>query len=647
METPLLDRIAHPSDLRSLEMDDLRRLAEEIRHVIVQIVARNGGHLASNLGVVELTLALHYVFHTPRDLIVWDVGHQCYPHKLLTGRKEQFHTLRQLGGISGFPRREESLFDTFGTGHSSTSISAALGMSEAMALKGEAARVVAVIGDGSMTAGMAFEALNHAGSLDRDLVVILNDNEMSISPNVGALSTYLSRILTGQLYTRVREEMKGFLKTLPAVGDHVSRLAKKWEEMAKGFLTPGILFEELGFKYVGPVDGHRLRPLVETLKNVRQLRGPILLHVITRKGKGYEPAEREPTRFHGVGPFDPLTGEIPTKKGPVTYTSVFGRTLMTLARKDERVVAITAAMPQGTGLESFAEAFPDRFYDVGIAEQHGVTFAAGLATQGLRPVVAIYSTFLQRAYDQILHDVCLQNLPVVFAMDRGGIVGEDGPTHHGLFDLSYLRPMPNMTLMAPKDERELQRMLATALEIEGPSALRYPRGKGVGVPLLSEEEISPLPVGRCEILREGDAILLIAVGSMVHPALAAAEDLSREGIQATVINARFIKPLDEERILPLVRRIPRVVTVEENVLAGGFGSAVLECLQERMGDLSELRMLRIGIPDVFVEHGRQDLLRRQLGLDSQGIARRILRWLEGEASQGLAALSLRHGGRWS
>lgn len=627
MKKRILDRIEDPSDLRSMEISELNALAEEIRQEIVATVSKTGGHLASNLGVVELTLALHYVFQTPRDLIVWDVGHQCYAHKLLTGRRDAFHTLRQFEGISGFPRRRESLYDTFDVGHSSTSISAALGMAEALSHKEQCGKVIAVIGDGSLTAGMAFEAMNHAGTMDRDLIVVLNDNEMSISRNVGALSSYLNRILTGQLYSRFRDEMKSFLRTLPGVGESVSRLAKKSEEFAKGLLTPGILFEELGFKYVGPLDGHRLGVLMETLKNVRQLQGPILLHVITKKGRGFTPAEEGPVRFHGVGSFDPETGESLPKAGPSSYTSVFGKTLVRLAREDERVVGITAAMPQGTGLDAFAEAFPERFYDVGIAEQHGVAFAAGLAVRGMKPVVAIYSTFLQRAYDQVLHDVCLQDLPVVFAMDRGGIVGEDGPTHHGLFDLSYLRNLPNMILMAPKDERELQRMLATALQCVHPCAMRYPRGQGVGVELF-DGEIPLLDIGRCEILREGADLLILAVGSMVHPAVAAAEALGDNGVDALVVNARFVKPLDEERILPLIMRTRRVLTIEENVLAGGFGCAVLELIHDKLGTVSDICVQRMGIADVFVEHGPQKTLRARYCLDVEGIVQRVLNWME-------------------
>lgn len=627
MGAGLLSRVNDPLDIRAMDISQLKILAQELREEIIATVARNGGHLASSLGVVELTIALHYVFDTPRDLLVWDVGHQTYAHKLLTGRREVFHTLRRSGGISGFPKREESPYDTFDVGHSSTSISAALGMAEALSRQGKKQKVVAVIGDGSLTAGMAFEALNHLGTLDRDLIVVLNDNEMSISPNVGALSSYLNKILTGQLFTRFRDDMKGFIRTLPGVGEPVSRIVKKWEEYAKGMITPGLLFEELGLKYVGPLDGHRLRLLVETLRNVRQLTGPILVHVVTKKGKGYPPAEQEPTRFHGIGPFDPETGKALHRDARPTYTSVFGRTLLRLAAEDRRIVAITAAMPQGTGLEAFAKEYPDRFYDVGIAEQHAVTMAAGFAAQGMRPVVAIYSTFLQRAYDQVVHDVCLQGLPVVFALDRGGIVGEDGSTHHGLFDLSYLRHIPNMVVMAPKDEAELQQMLATGLTLQGPCAVRYPRGEGVGVRLW-DGEIPLLENGRCELLRDGEDLMILAVGACLYPALEASKLLEERGVHATVVNARFVKPLDRDRLLPLMLRIGRVITVEENVLAGGFGSAVLEMLQDGTREVPEVKVLRIGIGDEFVEHGSPAELRARYGLDAQSIAQRALESLE-------------------
>ena len=569
----LLNQIDSPADLKKLTVPELEQVARELRDVIVTTVANHGGHLAPNLGVVELTLALHYVFSAPHDRIVWDVGHQSYTHKLLTGRKARFDTLRQLHGISGFPKREESKYDAFGTGHSSTSISAALGIGVGKCLKGCSNRAIAVIGDGSMTGGMAFEAMNHAGDLDKDLIVVLNDNEMSISPNVGALSSFLSRKLSTRTVMNLKRHFENVLNSIPGVGPNILNILKRSEESLKAFFTPGMLFEALKFHYIGPIKGHRLDGLIETFETAKQLEGPVLVHVWTQKGKGYEPAERDPTRFHGLGAFDVATGKSCSLGScPPSYTEVFGKTITQLAERDPRIVAITAAMPQGTGLELFASRYPERFFDVGIAEQHAVTFAAGLATEGFRPVVAVYSTFLQRAYDQIIHDVCLQKLPVVFAMDRGGLVGEDGPTHHGVFDLSFLRHIPNMVLMAPKDELELQQMLKTAIDHPGPIAVRYPRGNGVGLPLPDEWE--PLAIGKAEVLREGDDILLIGIGSTVYPALEAANQLHRQGIEATVVNARFVKPLDQELILRLAKKIGQVLTVEENALQGGFGSAV-------------------------------------------------------------------------
>ena len=619
----LLDRIHGTDDLRNLDRSELATLAEEIRDEIIDVVSRCGGHLASNLGVVELTIALHWVFDPARDRLVWDVGHQSYSHKILTGRRHGFQTLRQLGGLSGFPRRDESACDVFGTGHAGTSISSALGIAEAKSIKGEKAKVIAVIGDGSMTAGLAFEGLNQAGMLDRDLIVVLNDNEMSISPNVGALSSYLSRVMTGQVVNRFRNEMKSFLRTMPGIGQSVYRWAKHSEEYFKGFLTPGVLFEQLGFQYVGPIEGHRLDHLIETFKNVKRMEGPILVHVITKKGKGYGPAEADPAGFHGVGAFDRTSGQPVARKGPKTYTHVFGRTLCRIAQGDKRVVAITAAMPSGTGLEAFSHKYPDRFYDIGIAEQHAVTFAAGLAAEGLRPFVAIYSSFLQRAYDQIVHDVCLQNLPVRFALDRGGVVGEDGPTHHGVFDFSYLRHIPNMVVMAPKDENELQHMVETARTSEGPIAFRYARGKGCGVPL--DRRLKGIDIGKAEILREGDDATIVAIGSTVVPSLEAAERLSQSGIHAAVVNARFVKPLDGDLICRLVEASGRIMTVEENVLEGGFGSAVLELLQAR--GLWSIDVRRLGISDVFVEHGSRGALCHIHGLDSEGILSAVMAWL--------------------
>jgi 1-deoxy-D-xylulose-5-phosphate synthase len=613
----ILDRIDSPADVRHLERNDLSRLAEEIREEIVTICSQVGGHVAPSLGVVELTLALHYVFNTPEDRLIWDVGHQAYAHKLITGRRKRFKTLRQEGGISGFPKREESIYDPFGSGHSGTSVSAALGMAEARDLRGDDYKVVAVIGDGGLTAGMAFEALNCAGEQKRDLIIVVNDNEMSISKSVGAVSAYLNRIMTGHRINRFREDIKKFLQEIPGIGKSVVKFANQAEESLKGLMVPGILFEELGFQYFGPLEGHHLDHLIETFRNIRKLKGPILVHVLTTKGKGYAPAERNPDLYHGVGQFDKATGMIYSNSSPPTYTQVFGRTLVELAGEDERVVAITAAMPLGTGLTEFAQCFPERFYDIGIAEQHGVTFAAGLALEGMRPVVAIYSTFLQRAYDQIVHDVCLQRVPVVFAMDRGGIVGEDGPTHQGLFDLSYLRHIPGMVLMAPKDENELRRIVATAIRYEdGPIAFRYPRGRGYGVPL--DKKIKPLEIGRGEVLREGEDLLILAIGSTVYPSLEAAAMLDQEGIGVTVVNCRFVVPLDEELIGDLAGRHRVLMTVEENVVAGGFGSAVLEFLHTR--GCSFPRVHCLGIPARFVEHSPQVVLRRRYHLDPQGIA---------------------------
>ncbi len=613
----ILDRIKTPYDLKGLSIEQLERLCQEIRTEIIEVVSKNGGHLSSNLGVVELTVAIHYVFDLPRDKLVWDVGHQSYAHKLLTGRKEYFHTLRQFEGLSGFPKREESPYDMFDSGHSGTSISSALGMAEALRKKGETGKVLAVIGDGSLTSGLAYEGLNQVGHLERDLIVILNDNEMSISPNVGAISSYLNRLMTGQFVNRFRNEIKTFLETLPGVGKSVFRFVKQAEESLKGLFMPGLLFEELGLKYIGPIDGHRLDYLIETFQNIKKLTGPILVHVITKKGKGYGPAERNPSFFHSTSPFRIDTGE-PIKgpeNNPPTYTEVFGETLCKLAKENDRLIAITAAMQTGTGLEEFSRRYPDRFYDIGIAEQHAVTFAAGLALEGMRPVVAIYSTFLQRAYDQIVQDVCLQNLPVVFALDRGGIVGEDGPTHHGLFDFSYLRHIPNITIMVPKDENEFQHMIKTALELQGPVAFRYPRGRGVGVK--REEDLRSIEIGRGELLREGKDILILAIGSTVYPSINAAQRLSEIGISAAVINSRFLKPLDENLICEWAERVGKILTVEENVIKGGFGSAILELLEER--GLFSIRVKRLGIPDIFIEHGPQSILREKYGIDEKGI----------------------------
>jgi len=615
-----LTLIDSPQDLKRLKRSDLPELAQEIRDVIIQTVSKTGGHLAPSLGVVELTIALHYVFDVPSDKIVWDVGHQAYAHKLLTGRRERFHTLRQHGGLSGFTRRSESPYDAFSTGHASTSISASLGIACAKSLKGDNGRVIAVIGDGSLTGGLAYEGLNQAGDLRKDLIVVLNDNEMSIARNVGVLSSFLSRKLSAKHFVSLREELKEFLRSLPRVGDDVYNLAKRTEESFKAFITPGMLFEAFNFNYFGPIKGHRLDHLIDTLQNVREMHRPILLHVTTKKGKGYEPAEKNPMYFHGVGCFEVETGNgVASDQKAPTYTEVFGKTLTKMAQTDERIIAVTAAMPEGTGLTDFSQTFPDRFFDVGIAEGHAVTFAAGLATEGFRPVVAIYSTFLQRAYDQILHDVCLENQPVVFAMDRGGIVGEDGPTHHGLFDFSYLRSLPNMVVMAPKDENELRNMMKTSLEYRGPVAFRYPRGHGLGVPMDSVPQA--LPIGKAEMLTTGSDAVIFAIGVMVGPALRAAQRLEKQGISVCVVNSRFVKPLDDALIISLAREIPNIVTVEEHVIHGGFGSAVIECLADHQ--MTGNRVLRLGIPDTFVEHGAQKVLRAKYGLDTDGIANAV------------------------
>ncbi len=615
-----LEQINSPADLKKLNRSDLPILAEEIRNHIVEVVSKNGGHLASNLGVIELTIALHYVFNTPDDKIIWDVGHQSYAHKLLTGRKNQFHTLRQLGGIAGFTRTSESPYDAFSTGHSSTSISAGLGMAIAKQLKKETSKVIAVIGDGSMTSGIAFEGLNQAGDIHKDLIVILNDNDMSIAKNVGALSSFLSRTFSKKYLQDLRKEFGELLKSLPKIGDDVYQFAKRTEESFKTFVTPGMLFEAFNFKYFGPINGHNLNHLIDILNNIKNVNEPLLLHVTTQKGKGYEPAEHNPIYYHGVSCFEIDTGNCVLQNTMVpTFTKVFGDTMVELAKKNKQLVAVTAAMPEGTGLKKFAEAHSDRFFDVGIAEQHGVTFAAGLATEGFKPVVAIYSTFLQRAYDQVIHDVCIEALPVVFALDRGGIVGEDGATHNGLFDLSYLRILPNMVVMAPKDENELRQMLLTALLHDGPIALRYPRGTAVGVKI--DKHIEPVPIGKGEILTKGEDVLILAIGQSVSESLKAQEILKTQGILATVVNCRFVKPLDSDLILSLAERIPRIVTVEENVRQGGFGSAVLECLND--ADLTGFRLKRIGVPDVFVEHGPQDFLKSKFGLDSSSIANTV------------------------
>ncbi len=614
-----LNNLTSPADLKQMDLPQLKQLAAELRETIITTVAKNGGHLGSSLGVVELTIAIHKVFNSPQDRIIWDVGHQAYGHKLLTGRFENFGSLRQLDGVSGFPKRAESEHDAFDVGHSSTSISAALGMSAGIDILKGTEKAIAVIGDGSLTAGMAFEALNHAGHLKKNLIVILNDNEMSISPNVGALSSFLSRKMSSDLFVRFKKETENILNHVPGFGKDLVNLARRAEESLKGFITPGMLFEAFGFDYFGPLDGHNLPELIETLQNVKNINGPVLLHVGTRKGKGYLPAEEDPTTFHGVGPFERETGKVTSaKSGTASYTDVFGQTLVEMARTDERIVAITAAMPAGTGLCDFAEAYPERFFDVGIAEQHAVTFAAGLACRGLRPVVALYSTFLQRAYDNVLHDVCLQNLPVSFALDRGGLVGADGPTHHGVFDLSFLRHIPNLVLMAPRNELELKRAMRTAVDYEGPFAYRYPRGNGEGLALV--QPLEPLAIGKGEILREGSDAAIIAVGNMVAEALQAADILAEQGIELLVADARFIKPLDNALVLEIAGRVPLLLTAEENALQGGFGSAVLELLAD--SGIS-LPVQRIGISDQFVEQGTQAELRERTGIDAAAIVRRV------------------------
>jgi 1-deoxy-D-xylulose-5-phosphate synthase len=617
---PLLDAIESPADLRRLPVGKLPALAAELREFLIQSVSTRGGHFAAGLGTVELTIALHCVYDTPGDRLVWDVGHQAYPHKVLTGRRERLHTIKQDGGLAPFPSRAESEYDTFGVGHSSTSISAALGMAVAVARAGEDRRVVAVIGDGAMTAGMAFEALNHAGSLPADLLVILNDNDMSISENVGALSNHFARALSGRVYAHLREGGKKVLRQMPTVWE----LARRSEEHLKGMVLPGTLFEEMGFNYIGPMDGHDVKALVRTLRNVRKLRGPQFLHVVTRKGKGYAPAEADPIKWHGPGPFDPASGTIFKEKasGP-SYSQVFGQWLCDMAERDPRIIAITPAMREGSGLVEFSKRFPERYFDVAIAEQHAVTFAAGLAAEGLKPVVAIYSTFLQRAYDQLIHDVALQNLPVVFAVDRAGLVGSDGATHQGSFDLSYLRCIPNLSVLAPADENECRQMLYTASTLKGPTLVRYPRGTGPGVPVVAE--MTALPVGKAQLRREGKSgLAILAFGALVAPAQQIAEALD-----ATFVNMRFVKPLDENLIVALARRHRALVTIEENVAHGGAGSAVGELLAS---DGLLIPQLMLGIPDRFVEHGSREGCLAAAGLDAASLRASIERWwaLHGE-----------------
>ena len=607
---PLLETIDDPAQLRLLDLNQLKQLAGELREFMVQSVGKTGGHLASGLGTVELTIALHYVYNTPEDRVVWDVGHQSYPHKILTGRRKMMSSLRKLHGLSGFPKRDESEYDTFGTGHSSTSIGAALGMAIAAQKAQSKRKVVAVIGDGALTAGMAFEALNHAGDLDANLLVVLNDNDMSISPNVGGMSNYLARVLSGKLYSTMRQGSKKVLQTMPSVWE----LARRAEEHMKGMVIPGTLFEELGFNYIGPIDGHDLATLIKTLRNLRTLEGPQFLHIVTRKGKGYTPAEENPCGFHGVGCFDPETGEAlgGRSSGP-SYTDVFSDWLCDMAASDDKLIGITPAMREGSGLVRFSEEFPERYYDVGIAEQHAVTLAAGLACEGYKPVVAIYSSFLQRAYDQLIHDVALQNLPVLFAIDRAGIVGPDGPTHAGSFDLSFLRCIPNMLIMAPADEEECRRMFNTGFLHDGAAAVRYPRGSGPGIAV--SDSLEPIAIGKGEVVREGIDIALLSFGPMLTPAMEVADELN-----ATVANMRFIKPLDEALVLELASRHRLLVTLEDNVVMGGAGSAVNELLAAHG---SSTRIINLGLPDSFVEHGAREELLSLCGLDKAGIMRAI------------------------
>lgn len=606
---PLLESINSPDDVRALAESQLKPLASELRQFVIQSVAQTGGHLSAGLGTVELTLALHYVYNTPQDKLVWDVGHQSYPHKIITGRREQMASIRQHNGLSGFPKREESPYDSFGVGHSSTSISAALGMSMAARLQQREQKTVAIIGDGAMTAGMAFEALNHGGDTDADVLVVLNDNEMSISPNVGALSKHLSKIMSGKMYSSMRSGSKRVLEKL-SMWD----LAQRTEEHVKGMVMPGTLFEELGFHYYGPVDGHDIPTLVTMLRNLRSQTGPRLLHVVTRKGKGYKPAEDNPCLYHGVGSFDPETGnKLDTASGKPTYTKIFSDWVCDMAAADERLVAITPAMREGSGLVEFSERFPARYHDVGIAEQHAVTLAAGMACEGIKPVVAIYSTFLQRAYDQLVHDVAIQKLPVLFAIDRAGLVGADGPTHAGNLDLSYLRCVPNMLVMTPADENECRQMLSTGFLHDGPAAVRYPRGQGPGAAM--DPGLDPLPVGEAELRRHGHKIAILAFGSMLQPALDAAEQ-----IDASVINMRFVKPLDSKMLQKIATSHDLLLSIEENVVAGGAGSAVNEWLQAN--DFAT-PVINLGLPDRFVEHGTTSELLAECGLDTAGILRAI------------------------
>ncbi|MBQ3666947.1 MAG: 1-deoxy-D-xylulose-5-phosphate synthase [Elusimicrobiaceae bacterium] len=613
----VLPSVKNPQDLRLIKKELLPTLCEELRHVIIETASKNGGHLGSSLGAVEIITALHYVYNTPEDKIVFDTGHQAYAHKLLTGRQKEFHTIRTKGGLSGFPKRSESEYDAFGAGHASTAVSAALGLAIARDQQHQNHRVIAVVGDGCLTGGMAYEAMQNAGLLRTDMLVILNDNQMFISQRVGALGTALTKLLTTKYVQLAEEKATNFLKRFDELGNNAAKLAKR----ARSILFPGTLFEEMGFRYFGPVDGNDINALLEVLETLKTVKGPVMLHVVTKKGKGYEPAEKNPTKFHGVGIFDVDTGDSLGKSGAVTFTKAFSQALVKLAEEDEKICAITAAMPEGTGLDAFRDKFPARYFDVGIAEEHAATFAAGLAAGGQKPLVALYSTFAQRCYDQILHDICLQKLPVVFALDRAGLVGEDGPTHHGVFDISFLRSIPNLTLAAPADENELQHMLKTAFAANAPFVLRYPRGAGFGVPL--DKELKPLDIGKGVWLTKGKDVTILAIGNRVHPALKAAEMLRDKGVDAGVINMRFIKPLDTKMIDEALKRTPKLVTVEDNMLAGGFGSAVAEYLVDHN---KAAHLLRLGIGDEFTPHAKSSILYDQVGISESAIVKHILQW---------------------
>jgi len=615
-----LSRVDSPADLKKLSIEELPLIAREIRDMLLDGISETGGHLSSNLGVVELTLAMHYVFNSPVDKFIWDVGHQSYVHKLLTGRKDRFSTLRQHEGLCGFTKREESEHDHWNCGHGGTSVSAALAFAQARDLKKEDSDVIAVIGDGSLTAGMAFEGLNHSGHIQNDMIVVLNDNEMSISANVGGMSAHLSKIMTGQVMLKIKQEIGQLLSAVPGIGKEITRYAHKIDEAIKGVFIPGRLFEDLGIRYVGPIDGHDIKALTESFRAVKELKGPTLMHVITRKGKGYEQAEEKADAWHGVKPFNVSTGEFHKKKANPAYTNVFADALIQLAKEDEKVIGITAAMPDGTGISKFGKEFPDRTFDVGMAEQHGVAFAGALSIEGFRPVAAIYSTFLQRAYDQVVHDICLMNLPVTFAMDRAGIVGEDGATHQGLYDIAFLRTLPNMVVMAPKDENEMRHMLKTAVYHTGPAALRYPRGPGLGVPL--DTEMKELEIGKGEVVQDGTDIAIIAYGHTVDWAQQVADKFEKEGVSVAVINARFAKPVDKELIVKYALKTRCMITTEEHSLMGGFGSAVLEALQEE--EIFNTRIKCIGLGDIVLEHGASSLQRKMLKLDPEGMFETIM-----------------------